>query len=257
MGSSSRVRVPAFFNILTFLTGIGLPYEESLTFWRKAFHRMSDEQFQKGGHVYNIRHSYGLEGKRQDYSPYSCMKIITSNHPGAGDYHGCPFKHFSSDNLRSYVTEYISAAVGSAASSDLVQAGAQEVATLTRAGHFQVACTRLFEITHPAAASVSAGGEGVAEGEVMIEHPNQYFELSLRAAGEAGKPRERGSRKIEDAVARDVVMEEAPAIEPEEIAFEATATTAVPDTQEAGGTAVTRDADGANDGDRKVDMMNE
>lgn len=44
-------------------------------------------QFDKG-YAYSIRHSYGKEGRRTDYTPYSCMKIIMSNPPSQGDYHG-------------------------------------------------------------------------------------------------------------------------------------------------------------------------
>lgn len=47
----------------------------------------SSLQFDKA-HAYSIRHMFGKEGKRTDYTPYSCMKVILSNPPSQGDYHG-------------------------------------------------------------------------------------------------------------------------------------------------------------------------
>ena len=41
---------------------------------------MPEDKFKKE-HMYNIRHSYGKEGKRVNYTPASCMSVISSQ-PG-------------------------------------------------------------------------------------------------------------------------------------------------------------------------------
>ena len=62
--------------------GIGLSLDSALSFWRAEFAKggMADDKFKKE-HMYNIRHSYGKEGKRVNYTPASCMSVINSN-PG-------------------------------------------------------------------------------------------------------------------------------------------------------------------------------
>lgn len=49
-----------------FLKVLGLSIEEAITFWRKSFSNITDDKFSKE-YKYNIRHSYGLEGKRANY----------------------------------------------------------------------------------------------------------------------------------------------------------------------------------------------
>lgn len=58
-----------------FLKGVGLSIDEALLFWRRLFAvgtRMAEDKFKKD-HVYNIRHSYGLEGGKKNYKPKSCV----------------------------------------------------------------------------------------------------------------------------------------------------------------------------------------
>lgn len=53
--------------------GIGLSIDEALLYWRKLFavgQKMSEDKFKKE-HVYNIRHSFGLEGAKKNYTPKS------------------------------------------------------------------------------------------------------------------------------------------------------------------------------------------
>lgn len=86
-----------------FLKGIGLHLEECLVFWRQSFYKMTDDQFNKD-YRYNVRHAYGDVGGDSNrrgggYSSFSCQKILTEHPPGPGEAHGCPYRHFSLDNL--------------------------------------------------------------------------------------------------------------------------------------------------------------
>ncbi|KAL3680139.1 hypothetical protein R1sor_023095 [Riccia sorocarpa] len=139
-----------------FLKGIGLKLEDALSFWRSEFTmKMSVEKFDKE-YAYSIRHNFGKEGKRVDYTPYSCMKIITST-PGVGDHHGCPYRHFSQENLRVVLEDQ-----------QLNPRAVEAVMDKVRNRHYQLACGTAFEAIH------GCPSDG-------INHPNQYFEQSRRA----------------------------------------------------------------------------
>ncbi|KAJ7285907.1 eukaryotic and archaeal DNA primase, large subunit-domain-containing protein [Mycena rebaudengoi] len=146
-----------------FLKVLGLSVEEAIIFWRKSFDRINDDTFNKM-YKYNIRHSFGLEGKRANYPAKSCQQILTSG----GD-PGCPYRHFSPENLQS-------ALLSTYAPLGLTSTDLYEVMNTVKGEHFHVACTRVFEITH--ASSGVKKGDGVGNGE-SITHPNQYAAKSM------------------------------------------------------------------------------
>ncbi|EMD38413.1 hypothetical protein CERSUDRAFT_153258 [Gelatoporia subvermispora B] len=146
-----------------FLKVLGLPIEEAIAFWRKSFSNIQEDKFNKE-YKYNIRHLYGLEGKRANYPAKSCTQILTADQPGSSDSHGCPYRHFSPDNLQTALLSMYS-------SQGLTAADLPEIMSTVKAGHYHVACTRVFEITH--ATRGVKKGEGVGDGE-SVTHPNQY-----------------------------------------------------------------------------------
>ncbi|XP_077625225.1 DNA primase large subunit [Crocuta crocuta] len=142
-----------------FLKGIGLTLEQALQFWKQEFIRgkMDPDKFDKG-YSYNIRHSFGKEGKRTDYTPFSCMKIILTNPPGQGDYHGCPFRHSDPELLKQKLQSY-----------KISPEGISQILDLVKGTHYQVACQKYFEMTH-----------NVDDCGFSLSHPNQFFFESQR-----------------------------------------------------------------------------
>lgn len=138
-----------------FLKATGLQLDDAIAYWRQEFcKKMSVDDFNKK-YAYNIRHNYGKEGKRKDYTPYSCMRIITGEPPKAGEYHGCPFRHLEEEHLRK-------------ALQGVPEGDKHEILALAQAKHYQIACKKHFEATHP------------GSDDVMINHPNGYFEESRK-----------------------------------------------------------------------------
>ncbi|KAH8152560.1 uncharacterized protein LAJ45_03401 [Morchella importuna] len=150
-----------------FLKGIGLSVEESLIFWRQSFSLMTDDQFTKE-YRYNIRHAYGLQGTGRNYKPLSCQQILTERAPTAGQAHGCPYRHFSVDNL---IASLNAAGIHDR---DLLKG----VKTDVEATKFHIACNRVFEHAH--ARELKKESEtGSARFKETIIHPNEYFTRSF------------------------------------------------------------------------------
>ncbi|CEJ93246.1 Putative DNA primase large subunit [[Torrubiella] hemipterigena] len=156
-----------------FLKGIGLNLEEALMFWRGAFHKVTDDQFNKE-YRYNVRHVYGDVGGDSNrrgggYSPYSCQKILTEHPPGPGEAHGCPYRHFNMENLSVLVQ-----AMG--VNDRAVMQGIKEDKESQK---YHMACNRVFEHLNKAEIK-RAKDEGVLTANQLetIVHPNEYFKRS-------------------------------------------------------------------------------
>ncbi|KAG2443115.1 hypothetical protein HYH02_009528 [Chlamydomonas schloesseri] len=144
-----------------FLKGIGLPMEEALLFWRSMFApRCTGEAFDKQ-YAYNIRHNYGREGKRTDYTAHKCTTIVGFS-GGPGDHHGCPYRRLDEPALR--------AALGRLKCDDRK---VEEAVAKARDGHYQLACAAAFEGVHR-----------VPEMDVGISAPLQYYAESRRICAE-------------------------------------------------------------------------
>ncbi|XP_038152150.1 DNA primase large subunit [Cyprinodon tularosa] len=145
-----------------FLKGIGLSLEQALQFWRMEFIRgkVDADKFDKA-YAYGIRHMFGKEGKRADYTPYSCMKVILSNPPGQGDYHGCPFRHSDPELLKQKLQFY-----------KVSPSGVNQILELVKGMHYQLACQKYFELTH-----------NIEDSAFSLSHPNQYFIESQKVLG--------------------------------------------------------------------------
>ncbi|THU99320.1 DNA primase large subunit [Dendrothele bispora CBS 962.96] len=148
-----------------FLKVLGLSIDEAITFWRKSFTGGPAETKFDKEHKYNIRHSYGLEGRRANYPAKSCQQLLVSDSAS----YGCPYRYFTPDNLQT-------ALLSAYSSQGLKSSDIPEVMQTVRSKHFHVACTRVFEITH-SQYNVKKG-EGVGSGE-SVTHPNQYTAKSM------------------------------------------------------------------------------
>ena len=142
-----------------FLKGAGLSVDESLKFFQKKYEKKTPlDKFEKE-YAYNIKHSYGLEGKRVSYAPYNCEKIINMNGPMGRECHGCPFKTYSADNLRKIL-----------ATCNLNPMDIEEIISKKKNNEYQLSCVKYFEGKFP---KVTGDGVGI--------HPNRYFSSAMKA----------------------------------------------------------------------------
>ncbi|XP_008207104.1 DNA primase large subunit isoform X1 [Nasonia vitripennis] len=139
-----------------FLKGVGVTLEDSIEFWKSEMTKKEDcneDKFNKQ-YLYQIRYNYGKVGRRVDYRPAGCNKLI-SEPVGPAEVHGCPYKHMDTDELTKKLLEC-----------HLPHSDVGEITKLASEGHYILACTRYFESTHKQPPAR------------MFLHPNHYFQES-------------------------------------------------------------------------------
>ncbi|KUL81533.1 hypothetical protein ZTR_10431 [Talaromyces verruculosus] len=167
-----------------FLKGIGLSLDECILFWRQSFKGFSDDEF-NSKYKYNIRHSYGDVGgdanrRGRGYPPYSCQRILSESAPSTGQTHGCPYRHFSVDNLTALLQST------GVHDKDLLRGVREDV----EKQRYHIACNRVFEWTHKADIKrVKEDGSWSQTDLDTIVHPNTYFKRSylLKTSGKPSK----------------------------------------------------------------------
>ena len=91
--TSHHIKYKARLQYGLFLKGIGMTLEDAMKFFRGEFTKRHDvdvDKFEKE-YAYGIRYNYGKEGKKKNWQPWDCMRIIMEN-IGPGENHGCPFR---------------------------------------------------------------------------------------------------------------------------------------------------------------------
>ena len=140
-----------------FLKGVGLSLEESMKFWKVKFEKKTKaDKFDKE-YAYNIRHSYGKEGKRTNYPPWSCKKIQSMSMPSNIEAHGCPYKVFSEEKLRMVLYDL-----------KFKELEVIKIMDKKKSNEYSIACMRHFEAKYPNFPYEKVG-----------IHPNSYYESSV------------------------------------------------------------------------------
>jgi len=163
-----------------FLKGIGLTLEDAMKFFRGEFIKRTDvdvDKFEKE-YAYGIRYNYGKEGKKKNWQPYDCMRIIMET-VGTGENHGCPFRHHETKTIRQRIESY-----------DLKKEEVDTILKKVEEGHYQIACGLHYSAVH--LKELSTGS---------VSHPNQWY-LESRGLGGGGDSSNKSNKHIKTVQAK-------------------------------------------------------
>lgn len=171
-----------------FLKAIGLSLEDSLQLFSSLMSVKgggSVESFSKTSYGYNVRHNYGLEGKKTSYTSASCATLLSLPPPvDRNDCHGCPFRFRDETRFRNMLKQSQLDPRGqehgevSPSLSDI-----EEIVADCKGQHYTRACFRYFMATHPN-----------AKRDSLFRSPYEYF-VTSRELEETVAP---GTKRIDD-----------------------------------------------------------
>ena len=173
-----------------FLKGAGLSLDDAMAYFERMF---VGKDFNKE-YAYNFRHMYGKEGKRQNYPPYTCSKIINSNAPNANEHHGCPYKHSTVEEVSQMLSK-----LGVAPSQQ------KPIMAHQKSHNYQLACVEHFKAVHP--------GTTPTENN-FGNHPNAWFTSSVKASGEPNSPEQSTPSSPADVTMKDAAGQKPISVSP-------------------------------------------
>ena len=127
-----HAKFQARFQLTLFLKGAGLPVESAIAFWKEEINQGEMKEFKKE-FLYSVRHSYGLEGSRVNYTPHSCHSLLEKI-PGHDECHGCPFRAASEEANQMEITRL-----------GVSQSAATRIVGLASQRRYRQACAELFQ----------------------------------------------------------------------------------------------------------------
>ncbi|CAD8122142.1 unnamed protein product [Paramecium sonneborni] len=142
--------------IQLFFKSAGMKLNEAIKYLRMQFQQKISEQDFDKNYLYNIRHNYGQEGKRENYQCFTCAYNMKQN-PGNDEYHGCPIKSFNSDALEKYLKF-----------KNYQETDIKKVLDLKKQNHFQLACTEIWHAKNKN-----------SQVNIIIDNPVVFYRESL------------------------------------------------------------------------------
>jgi DNA primase large subunit len=64
---------------MSFVKGMGVKVEEARNYFKREYSKGDPKKLNE--YMYYVDHLYGMKGKKTDYTPWGCNKMITSNPP--------------------------------------------------------------------------------------------------------------------------------------------------------------------------------